>query len=135
MYINTTSSSLILTNGAVSNSLLKAGGQRLQDECTAHVQQHGNVKEWSFATTGPGNLKCKHVIHTVGGSYNGAGGSAEKVGFLQTECSSMRSFPCFCTTPCHRASYFQYQDLLEMTLKNKSITIENYVKYDISNCS
>ena len=43
--------------------------KRLQDECTAHVQQHGNVKEWSFATTGSGNLKCKYVIHTVGGSY------------------------------------------------------------------
>ena len=77
--MNTTASSLVLSNGAVSNSLLKAGGQGLQDVCTAHVQQHGNVKEWSFATTGPGNLKCKHVIHTVGANHNGPGGSAEKV--------------------------------------------------------
>ena len=86
MYVNTIASNLILNRGAVSNSLLKAGGQGLQDECTAHVQEHGNVKGWSFATTGPGNLKCKHVIHTVGDSYNGPGGSAEKVGFLQTAC-------------------------------------------------
>ena len=79
MYVNTTASSLVLSNGAVSNSLLKAGGQGLQDKCTAYVQQNGNVKEWTFATTGPGNLTCKHVIHTVGGGYNGPGGSAEKV--------------------------------------------------------
>ena len=38
------------------------------------------MKVWSFATTGPGNLKCKYVIHTVGGNHDGAGGSAEKVG-------------------------------------------------------
>ena len=86
MYVNTTASDLLLNRGAVSKSLLKAGGQRLQDECTAHVQRHGNVKGWSFATTGPGNLKCKHVIHTVGSNHDGAGGSAEKVGFLQTAC-------------------------------------------------
>ena len=124
MYVNTTASDLLLNRGAVSKSLLKAGGQGLQDECTAHVQRHGNVKEWSFATTGPGNLKCKHVIHTVGGGYNGAGGSAEKVGFLQTKCSSIRPFPCFCTTFSHDASYFQYQDLLA---RDDSDQMHNYL--------
>ena len=93
MYVNTTASSLVLSNGAVSNSLLKAGGQRLQDECTAHVQRDGALKEWSFATTGPGNLKCKHVIHTVGGSHDGAGGSAEKVRHYQGFYFCTKSLP------------------------------------------
>ena len=50
------------------------------------------MKEWNFATTGPGNLKCKRVIHTVGDSYNGPGGSAEKV---PTECSSFVTWHCW----------------------------------------
>ena len=82
MYVDTTAPNLKLSDRPVSKSLLNVAGQTLQDECTAHVQQHGNVKEWSFATTGPGNLKCKHVIHTVAAGYDGAGGSAEKVRFL-----------------------------------------------------
>ena len=82
MYVDTTAPNLKLSDRPVSNSLLKAGGQGLQDECTSRVHRHGNVKEWSFATTGPGNLKCKHVIHTVAASYDGPGGLAEKVGFF-----------------------------------------------------
>ena len=75
--MNTTASSLVLTNGAVSQMLLKAGGQELQNECNKYVQQNGDVKEWDFATTGPGKLKCKNVVHTVGSNYNG--GSGRKV--------------------------------------------------------
>ena len=72
MYVNAVNGSLDLSNGAIANSLLKAGGRALQDECTRYNRDHGDVAEWDIATTGGAGLKCKHVIHTVGGHYDGA---------------------------------------------------------------
>ena len=70
--MNTASSSLDLSSGAVAQSLLEAGGPALQDECTRYRRANGDVAVWNIATTGGGRLKCKHVIHTIGGQYNGA---------------------------------------------------------------
>ncbi len=79
MYVNTAASSLDLKNGAVANSLRVAGGPKLQEECTQYTQANGDVQAWQFATTRGHNLKCKHVIHTVGDNYSGQGGMSEKV--------------------------------------------------------
>ena len=83
VYVNTAASSLDLRNGAVANSLQVAGGPKLQEECTQYTQANGDVKEWQFATTRGHTLKCKHVIHTVGDSYDGQGGTSEKVRYLK----------------------------------------------------
>ena len=37
LYVNTVGSDLVLKNGAVVYSFLKAGGQALQDECDAYT--------------------------------------------------------------------------------------------------
>ena len=73
MYVNSCSPSLSLSRGAIAQSLLKAGGAALQDECTKYNHANGNVAVWNIATTGPGGagLKCKHVIHTVSSQYDG----------------------------------------------------------------
>ena len=72
VYVNTTNPSLDLSFGAVAQSLLKAGGPALQDECTAYHRTNGDIAIWDIATTeGPG-LNCKYVIHTVGGDYEEA---------------------------------------------------------------
>jgi len=60
-----------LRNGAVSASLLKAGGQALQDECTAYVANHGRVPVGEVVVTGSGSIRCKKIIHTVGPVYGG----------------------------------------------------------------
>ena len=57
-------------------ALLKAGGQRLQDECTKKAP----VKTGDVAVTGPGQIPCKHIVHTVIPSYNGK--ASEKVGSM-----------------------------------------------------
>ena len=85
MYVNTAASSLDLRNGAVANSLRVAGGHKLQEECTQYTQANGDVKLWQFATTRGHNLKCKHVIHTVGANYDGQGGMSEKVRFFKID--------------------------------------------------
>ena len=79
MYVNTAHQSLDLNHGAVAQSLLSSGGQALQAECNQYIAQHGSVPVWGYATTGGGNLRCKHVIHAVGTNYDGFGGTAEKV--------------------------------------------------------
>ena len=84
VYVNTAASSLDLKHGAVANSLRAAGGPKLQEECTQHTQANGDVQAWQFATTRGHNLKCKHVIHTVGDNYDGQGGTSEKVRYLES---------------------------------------------------
>ena len=79
MYVNTTNASLDLSLGAVAQSLFKAGGPALQDECTAYQRTNGDVAEWDIATTAGADLKCKHVIHTVCSEYDGA--ASEQVMF------------------------------------------------------
>ena len=80
MYVNTASNDLNLSNGAVANSLLKAGGQALQDECTSYVMQNGKLSPGDVVVTGPGKLSCKKVVHTVGMPHNGI--QSEKVNHL-----------------------------------------------------
>jgi len=77
VYINTTSSDLTLKNGAVSKSILNAGGQTIQDECSQFVSKNGNVQPGDIAVTGPGKIPCKHIIHTAGSNYRGV--SSEEV--------------------------------------------------------
>ena len=72
MYVNTTNSSLDLSNGAVAKGLLKAGGRALQDECTRYNRANEDIAVWNIATTEGAGLKCRNVIHTVGGHYDGA---------------------------------------------------------------
>lgn len=61
----------------MAKSLLKSGGQSLQDECTAYVNRNGNLSAGDIVATGPGKLQCKKVVHTVGMAYNGV--QSEKV--------------------------------------------------------
>ena len=75
MLVNTTSSSLQLNQGAVSQSLLKMGGPDLQSECSQKYPngiQYGEVAETSGA-----KLECKLVCHGALPGWNG--GSSAKV--------------------------------------------------------
>lgn len=59
--MNTTSRDLNLSAGLVSQSLLRAGGSGLQDECKKKYPRGINSGE--VAVTKGGNLKCKIVLH------------------------------------------------------------------------
>ena len=77
VYVNTAHHKLDLNHGAVAQSLLKAGGSALQDECDRVVATRGTIPYWDIATTSGGKLQCKHIIHTVGANYQSSG--CEKV--------------------------------------------------------
>ena len=70
VYVNSTSSDLVLSNGAVSKSILRAGGQTVQDECTNHVSKNGRVKPGDIVVTRAGNIQCKHIFHTACSNYD-----------------------------------------------------------------
>ena len=71
LYVNTVGSNLVLKNGAVAYSFLKAGGQALQDECDAYIRQHGQVPVAGTVIAKPGVIPCLGIIHTVGTEYTG----------------------------------------------------------------
>ena len=60
-----------MCQGAVAASFLAAGGQSLQDECTAYVTKNGSVPCGEVVVTGPGAIRCNKIIHTVGPVYDG----------------------------------------------------------------
>ncbi|XP_065925390.1 protein mono-ADP-ribosyltransferase PARP14 isoform X4 [Magallana gigas] len=59
--VSSTDKSLNLTLGATSKSLLRAGGESLQEECTMKYK-HG-VQPGEVAMTKGGNLSCRQVYH------------------------------------------------------------------------
>ena len=68
--MNTVSNDLVLSNGAVSRSILRAGGPALQDECNQYISSNGKPQIGGVVVTGPGSIQCKHIIHTVGAKYD-----------------------------------------------------------------
>ena len=73
VYVNAANQMLDLKHDAVSQSLLKAGGSTIQDECNWVVASRGTIPYWDIATTSGGKLQCQHIIHTVGANYKGIG--------------------------------------------------------------
>lgn len=68
MIVNTTAKNLDLKNGAVSLSLLKAGGDGLQDEINTNYPK--GIKDGEIATTSGHKLKCQVVVHTSLTNYD-----------------------------------------------------------------
>ena len=52
--------------GGVAGAIVRKGGRIIQEESIRWVQEHGPVHVGTAAITTGGNLKAKHVIHTVG---------------------------------------------------------------------
>lgn len=71
IYVNSVGDNLDLSSGAVSQSLLRAGGQALKNQCAAYIASNGNVRIGGAVVTGPGSIRCKKIIHTVGAIYDG----------------------------------------------------------------
>ena len=75
MYVNSTNTNLDLSGGVISKYLATAAGPSLQDECTKKAP----INPGQVAVTGSGNMKCKYIFHIALNTYDGPGGSAEKV--------------------------------------------------------
>ncbi|MFC1942363.1 O-acetyl-ADP-ribose deacetylase [Chloroflexota bacterium] len=73
--VNAANSSL-LGGGGVDGAIHHAGGPCILEECKQIVSRQGRLPTGQAVITTAGNMKARHVIHTVGPIWHG-GGSQE----------------------------------------------------------
>ncbi len=75
--VNAANSSL-MGGGGVDGAIHRAGGPAILEECKQIVSRQGRLPTGKAVITTGGNLKTKHVIHTVGPIWHGGSqGEAE----------------------------------------------------------
>ena len=70
--VNAANSSL-MGGGGVDGAIHRAGGPAILEDCKKIVARQGRLPTGKAVITTGGNLKAKHVIHTVGPVWHGGG--------------------------------------------------------------
>ncbi|XP_062393412.1 LOW QUALITY PROTEIN: protein mono-ADP-ribosyltransferase PARP14-like [Sardina pilchardus] len=76
--VNTVAENLNLTQGAVSNALLRAAGPQLQSAASDEARG-GKMRYGEMVITDGFNLRCRKVFHTVCPPWDNGGGKSEEV--------------------------------------------------------
>ena len=77
--VNAANSSL-MGGGGVDGAIHRAGGPAILEECEQIVARQGRLPTGQAVITTAGNMKAKHVIHTVGPIWRGGSqGEAESL--------------------------------------------------------
>lgn len=63
----------LMGGGGVDGAIHRAGGPAIKEECKKIVADRGRLPAGQAVITTGGNLKAKHVIHTVGPVWHGGG--------------------------------------------------------------
>jgi O-acetyl-ADP-ribose deacetylase (regulator of RNase III) len=71
--VNAANSSL-MGGGGVDGAIHRAGGPAILEECKQIVARQGRLPAGQAVITTAGNMKARHVIHTVGPIWRGGGG-------------------------------------------------------------
>jgi O-acetyl-ADP-ribose deacetylase (regulator of RNase III) len=70
--VNAANSSL-MGGGGVDGAIHRAGGPAILEECKRIVERRGRLPAGKAVITTGGNLRSRHVIHTVGPIWRGGG--------------------------------------------------------------
>ena len=70
----------LMGGGGVDGAIHRAGGPAILEECKQIVSRQGRLPTGKAVMTTGGNLKARHVIHTVGPVWHG--GSSNEADFL-----------------------------------------------------
>jgi len=65
----------LMGGGGVDGAIHRAGGPAILEECKQIVSKQGRLPTGKAVITTGGNLKAKHVIHTVGPVWHGGSGN------------------------------------------------------------
>ncbi len=83
--VNAANSSL-MGGGGVDGAIHRAGGPRILEECKQIVAKQGRLPTGKAVITTGGDLRARHVIHTVGPVWHGGtGGEAQLLASAYTE--------------------------------------------------
>jgi O-acetyl-ADP-ribose deacetylase (regulator of RNase III) len=140
--VNAANSSL-MGGGGVDGAIHRAGGPAILEECIKIVAQHGRLPTGQAVITTAGNMKAKHVIHTVGPIWHG--GNQDEVSLLASayreslklaaanKLSSI-SFPSISTGaygyPVDKAAHISLNEVVAFLQKSTSIKEVVFVLFD-----
>ncbi|KAL3864453.1 hypothetical protein ACJMK2_006137, partial [Sinanodonta woodiana] len=82
--VNSVSKELRLKRGNLSKTLLKKGGEEIQDECNSRYPN--GIQYGDIAVTGSGKLPCKKVLHAALTAWDGNKDSAPALKALVLKC-------------------------------------------------
>jgi O-acetyl-ADP-ribose deacetylase (regulator of RNase III) len=82
----------LMGGGGVDGAIHRAGGPRILEECKQIIARQGRLPTGQAVLTAGGNLKARHVIHTVGPVWHGGrSNEAELLRSAYRECLKVAS--------------------------------------------
>jgi O-acetyl-ADP-ribose deacetylase (regulator of RNase III) len=133
----------LMGGGGVDGAIHRAGGPAILEECQQIVARQGRLPTGKAVITTAGNMKAKHVIHTVGPVWHGgdsgepellASAYRESLKLAATNNLSSVSFPSISTGvygyPVNLAAEVALQEVASFLSRPTSIKEVVFVLYD-----
>ena len=140
--VNAANSSL-MGGGGVDGAIHRAGGPAILEECKQIVSRQGRLPAGKAVLTGGGNLKAKHVIHTVGPIWRGghegepellASAYGESLQLAAAHGMGSVSFPSISTGaygyPAEQAAVIALQTVLDFLAQQSPLREVTFVLFD-----
>ena len=137
----------LMGGGGVDGAIHRAGGPAILEECKKIVARQGRLPTGKAVITTGGNLKAKHVIHTVGPVWHGGNrGEADLLASAYTESLSLAvasglktiSFPSVSTGaygyPIDSAAEVALQAVIRFLEREPSLEEVVFVLFDHRTC-